>query len=241
MRAGSVALVSLLMLSCDVVDRTEPSIVITNVTVIDATGRPPMADMTVVIAGGRIQRIAAADTVSPIPGTEEVDGSGKYLIPGLWDMHVHLSLYGEASLPALIQNGVTGVLDLGGDLAQLDHWRDEIRNGQRLGPRIYRSGPFVDGYKSNEVSGRLSSTLTVENPRNGPAGRSKSERAGRGRNQGSQCTSTRCVFRVGRSGPDAEPSVCGTPATERKRKRGLRIGSKEPPTYGNSVGERDLS
>jgi len=88
-RAGNVALLSLLMLSCDVVDRTEPSIVITHVTVIDATGRPPMADMTVVIAGGRIQRIAAADTVSPIPGTEEVDGSGKYLIPGLWDMHVH--------------------------------------------------------------------------------------------------------------------------------------------------------
>ena len=163
-RARSVALVSLLMLSCDVVDHTEPSLVITHVTVIDATGRPPMADMTVVIAGGRIQRIDAAHMVSPIPGAEEVDGSGKYLIPGLWDTHVHLSLYGEASLPAMIRNGVTGVLDLGGDLTQLDHWRDEIGNGQRIGPRIYRSGPFVDGYKSDEVSGRLSSTLTVENP-----------------------------------------------------------------------------
>lgn len=163
-RAGSVALVSLLMLSCDVVEPTEPSIVITNVTVIDATGRPPIADMTVVISDGRIQRIDAAHFVSPIPGTEEVDGSGKYLIPGLWDMHVHLSLYGEASLQEMIRHGVTGVLDLGGDLTQLDHWKDEIGNRQRLGPRIYRSGPFVDGYKSDEVSGRLSSTLTVENP-----------------------------------------------------------------------------
>jgi imidazolonepropionase-like amidohydrolase len=162
--AGVFALAPLLMLSCDVVDRTESSILITHVTVIDATGQPPMADMTVVIAGGQIQRIAAAEMVSPIPGAKEVDGSGKYLIPGLWDMHVHLSLYGEASLPVLIRNGVTGVLDLGGDLAKLDEWRDEIRNGQRLGPRIYRSGPFVDGYKPDEVSGRLSSTLTVEDP-----------------------------------------------------------------------------
>jgi len=62
----------------------------------------------------------------------------------------------------MIRNGVTGVLDLGGDLTQLDHWRDEVRNGQRPGPRIYRAGPFVDGFKSNEVSGRLSSTVTVE-------------------------------------------------------------------------------
>jgi imidazolonepropionase-like amidohydrolase len=65
----------------------------------------------------------------------------------------------------MVRNGVTGVLDLGGDLTQLDHWRNEIENRRRLGPRIYRSGPFVDGYKSDEVSGRLSSTLTVEDPK----------------------------------------------------------------------------
>jgi imidazolonepropionase-like amidohydrolase len=162
-RAGSFALVSLLVLYCGVVDRREQSLVITHVTVIDATGRPPMADMSVVIVGERIERIAPAHIVSLTPAAKEIDGSGKYLIPGLWDMHAHLSLYGEASLSEMIRNGVTGVLDLGGDLTQLDHWSDEVRNGQRPGPRIYRAGPFVDGYKSNAVSGRQSSTLTVGN------------------------------------------------------------------------------
>jgi imidazolonepropionase-like amidohydrolase len=122
-----------------------------------------MADMSVVISGGRIKTIGPADTVEPVLEAKEIDGSGKYLIPGLWDMHTHLSLYGDGSLSKMIQHGVIGVLDLGGDLAQLDQWRDEVRIGQRLGPRIYRAGPFVDGYKSDAVSGRLSLTLTIEN------------------------------------------------------------------------------
>ena len=95
-------------------------IAITHVTVIDATGSPAMPDMTVVITDDRITNLGKTGKVRVPKGAEVVDGSGKFLIPGLWDMHVHLSITTESTLPAFIANGVTGVRDMGGDLSQLD-------------------------------------------------------------------------------------------------------------------------
>jgi Amidohydrolase family len=123
------------------------AIVFTHVTVIDATGAPAKSDMVVVITGDRITALGRSGEV-PVPkGAQVVDATGKFLIPGLWDMHVHLSYYGEAALPMLVANGITGVRDMGGDLGQIDRWRDEITRGVRLGPHIKRAGPFVDGPK----------------------------------------------------------------------------------------------
>jgi imidazolonepropionase-like amidohydrolase len=80
-----------------------------------------------------------------------VDGRGKYLIPGLWDMHVH-EVFGdwlprnEQVVPLLfVANGVTGVRDMGGDLDVLKEWRARIAAGQMLGPRMYIAGPMLDG------------------------------------------------------------------------------------------------
>jgi len=64
---------------------------------------------------------------------------------GLWDAHTHLSWYGEAALDSLTAYGVVGVRDCGGDAIQLRTWRDEIARGTRRGPRIYFSGPVIDG------------------------------------------------------------------------------------------------
>ena len=71
--------------------------------------------------------------------------AGKFLMPGLWDMHVHLGFARESAFPAFVANGVTAVRDLGGDLAELDRWRTEVAAGSRVGPLIVRVGPMLIG------------------------------------------------------------------------------------------------
>ena len=76
--------------------RTESQVktlAIEHVTIIDATGAPARADMTVVVVGNRIGSIGRSRALRPPAGAQVVDGSGKFLIPGLWDMHVHLGDY----------------------------------------------------------------------------------------------------------------------------------------------------
>jgi len=68
---------------------------------------------------------------------------------GLWDAHTHLSWAGASALDSLVSHGVVAVRDCGGDAIQLRAWRDSIRAGQRRGPRIYFSGPVLDGPKTN--------------------------------------------------------------------------------------------
>jgi len=79
-------------------------------------------------------------------GATVIDGTGKFLIPGLWDMHVHLEISGkEASFPMYLANGVTGVRDMGGDLDQIKVWREQSRLGTALIPMIVAAGPILDG------------------------------------------------------------------------------------------------
>ncbi len=120
---------------------------ITHVTIIDTTGGPPQSDMTVVIRDGRI---ATIDKNAPPKGAQLFDGRGKFLIPGLWDMHVHLSWTTSSALPILVANGVTSVRDLGGRLGEIDEWRTKIAAGLIVGPRIVRAGPILNGQKFNQ-------------------------------------------------------------------------------------------
>lgn len=130
---------------------TSASLVITHVNVIDATGAPPLKDMTVIIEKQRIAELGKSDAVHAPAAATVVDGRGKYLIPGLWDMHVH-EVFGdwlprnEKVVPLLfVANGITGVRDMGGDLEVLKEWRARIAAGQMLGPRMYIAGPMLDG------------------------------------------------------------------------------------------------
>ena len=146
-------------------------LVISNVIVIDATGAPPRSGMDVVIEGSRIAAIVPAGSAPR--GASVLDGSGKYLIPGLWDMHTHLSFYGPEALSMTVRNGVLAVRDLGGSLEQLDGWRAEIDRGTRVGPRIFRAGPYLDGPKTfdDSAKGRLrkETTITITTPEEGRA------------------------------------------------------------------------
>src|ERR1700690_978822 len=127
------------------------AVAITHVTIIDTTGGLPKPDMTVVVQDHHIVDLGKSDVVHAPAGARLVDGSGKYLIPGLWDMHVH-EVFGDwiprdekVVLPLFVANGVTGVRDMGGDLDVLKEWRAAIAAGRLLGPRMIIAGPMLDG------------------------------------------------------------------------------------------------
>src|SRR5713226_9455563 len=109
-----------------------PRLVIQDVAVIDATGSPAQLHRTVVVGNRIIQGIDPAETYRSLKDDVIVNGQGRFLIPGLWDMHVHM-VFGdwfphgkEITLPLFIANGVTGVRDMGGELEVLQRWRTEI-------------------------------------------------------------------------------------------------------------------
>ena len=126
-------------------------LVFTHVNVIDATGTPAQPDMTVVVHGQHIAQVAKSSQAQIPANARVVDARGKYLIPGLWDMHVH-TVFGDwlpkdekITLPLFVANGITGVRDMGGDLDVLKVWRAEIAAGKLLGPRMVIAGPMLDG------------------------------------------------------------------------------------------------
>src|SRR6202142_3509978 len=127
------------------------AVAITHVTVIDTTGAPPKPDMTVIVKDQRIVELGKSDAVPAPAGARLVDGSGRYLIPGLWDMHVH-EVFGDwiprndkVVPPLFVANGITGVRDMGGDLEVLKEWRASIAARRLLGPRMIIAGPMLDG------------------------------------------------------------------------------------------------
>src|SRR5262249_47769895 len=115
------------------------------------TGPPPVQDQTVLIDQEKIIAIGPSNSISIPSGARVLDARGKVLIPGLSDMHIHLTGAGEPDgsrkfiIPLLIANGITSVRDMGGYLDSLTPLRKEIEKGNRLGPRIVSAGPYLDG------------------------------------------------------------------------------------------------
>jgi imidazolonepropionase-like amidohydrolase len=131
------------------------------VTLIDGTGAPPRPHATVIVDGGRIRSVGPASAALP-PALRRLEGRGRFLIPGLWDMHAHVSVSGDLACPALLANGVTGIREPGGELEIVDWMRDRIGRGELPGPRIFRSGPFVDGSKPGALD-----RLVIDTPEDG--------------------------------------------------------------------------
>ena len=129
-----------------------PQLVLTHVSVIDSTANAVRPDQSVVIVNGRIAAIGPSARIKLPKDARIVDGQGKFLIPGLWDMHVHIAGLNadpawskQVLLPLLLANGVTGVRDMGGDLDTLLTWKREIEAGTLVGPHIVACGPFLVG------------------------------------------------------------------------------------------------
>jgi len=122
-------------------------LVISRVTVIDATGAPAQPNMTVVITGDRITALGRDGKVSVPREAQETNGTGKFLIPGLWDMHVHWSDPAAAKyLELFTAGGVTGVRQMWGFPVHFQ-WRKDIAAGTVRGPRMVLAGAIVDGPK----------------------------------------------------------------------------------------------
>jgi imidazolonepropionase-like amidohydrolase len=122
------------------------SVAITHVTLIDATGSAARPGMTVVITGDRIVDIGKDGKVTIPAGARTIDAKGKFLIPGLWDMHVH-AFDKNSFFPMFVANGVIGVRDMFGQIPMINMWRKEMQDGTLVGPRFVASGPIVDGPK----------------------------------------------------------------------------------------------
>jgi imidazolonepropionase-like amidohydrolase len=144
------------------------AVVLRNVTVVDVRAGALRPEQTVVIKEGKIAWIGPDREAKIAGNTRSIDCSGLFVIPGLWDMHVHL-VFGdwfpkgrEISLPLFVANGVTGVRDMGSDLETVQGWRAEIAAGKLIGPRIYTSGPMLDGPQP-----RFPSSLAIATPEDG--------------------------------------------------------------------------
>ena len=140
-----------------------PSLVIKNVTVIDMTGAPLKKAMTVVIKGGRITQLGKSSKTKIPANAQFVDGTGKFLIPAFWDMHVHF-FDAERTLPLFVANGVLGVRELGGPIDEVLRWRAEAAAGKIVSPRIITAGRILDG---DPPSSRPEYTDVVKTPEEG--------------------------------------------------------------------------
>jgi imidazolonepropionase-like amidohydrolase len=128
------------------------TLTITHAMVVDTVTGKIAADATVVIRGNRIASVVRGARPN---GGSVVDARGRYLIPGLWDMHTHVYFDRTAAdgsdliLPLFVANGVTGIRDMGSELDAVLHARDEVAAHRLLGPRMVVSGPMLDGPKSH--------------------------------------------------------------------------------------------
>jgi len=111
-------------------------------TLIDGTGRPPVNDAVLVLLGDRIVAAGPRDAVKIPAGATVTDVSGKWIIPGLWDMHAHVEQVEQGSV--YLAAGVTTVRDMGNILEFIMGVRDAIDSGKGLGPRVLAQG-IVDG------------------------------------------------------------------------------------------------
>ena len=150
------------------------SLVIEHVAVIAANGSPMLRDATIVIRDGRIAEIGGPGAASSPSNAQRVDATGKFVIPGLWDMHVHLfnNFLDDGSnnhayfFPLMVANGIVGVRDMwtdAEDIAVARRWNEETESGRMVGPRVLVSSRVVDGdppngphslVVHNEVEGR---------------------------------------------------------------------------------------
>jgi imidazolonepropionase-like amidohydrolase len=140
----------LLLVGCGQRAPTGLTLAITHVSIVDVRAGTTIPDQTVVIRGRRIASVGDAGRTSIPDSAQLLDGRGKYLIPGFWDMHVHLD---SAALPALVHLGITGARDMGGDLEELLIWRRRINADSLAGPRLVFAGPALHGPRSPGETG----------------------------------------------------------------------------------------
>jgi imidazolonepropionase-like amidohydrolase len=133
----------------------QADLLVRHATVVDVEHARLIPDQAVATAGGKIVAVGPDIEIAEAWSAQQsIDGQGRYLIPGLWDMHVHfgggpgLADENKALLPVYVANGITTVRDCAGDMAyDVLEWRKEIADGKLFGPTLFTSGPKIEGIK----------------------------------------------------------------------------------------------
>lgn len=118
---------------------------IQNVTVVDVRTGGTTAGQTVLVRGNQIAQVGAVDQVQIPAGTSIVNGQGRYVIPGVWDMHVHATRFPQRALPLAITRGITAVRDMGADISKVDEVRSAVASGAYPSPRLVLAGEGLEG------------------------------------------------------------------------------------------------
>jgi len=131
-----------LLITCLAFLQTPPPLAIERVSVLPMDREVVLADQTVLVRDGRIAALGPASEIAVPADAQKIDGRGRFLMPGLADMHVHV--WDPNDLYLFVANGVTTVRNLFGAPMHLD-WRKRIETGELVGPRLYTAGPIIDG------------------------------------------------------------------------------------------------
>jgi len=163
-----LSLIVCLCLSALLHAKSEPktnseTLIFTNVNVLNTRDGGMEQGVTVVIKKGLITGIAKVGFVGANHEIQIINANGKFMIPGMWDMHVHSAFVSPAwdervIYPLYIANGVTGVRDMGGNPDLLEHRRSRIERGELLGPHLVFAGQFLAAGKSDQQ------TIAVNTP-----------------------------------------------------------------------------
>lgn len=126
--------------------QAQRSILIKNIAVVDVRKGALLPNRNVLLEGDKITSISKAGANAVTKADTVIDGSGLFLIPGLWDFHTHI--WNDATtFPLLIANGITGVRGMFEQINNVNKWRENISTGKYAGPSIFSAGPIVDGPK----------------------------------------------------------------------------------------------
>jgi imidazolonepropionase-like amidohydrolase len=126
--------------------------------VLDVERKRWLDDHTVVAVGGKIVAVGPSKATKVPKGAETVDAAGKALLPGLWDMHAHVS---QADGVLDVASGVTTARDLGNDPDRLDDYKKRFDEGSAVGPRLLRSG-FIEGRGEKAAGSKVTATTEDE-------------------------------------------------------------------------------
>jgi hypothetical protein len=122
-----------------------PTLAIVDVAIVDVTNGAVQPHRTVLVTGSRIAGIAPTSSTRVPEGVPVVHGAGKFLIPGLWDLHTHVTMFGTSSLALYLAHGVTSIRDMGAErFADAKDLRDRVAAGVLPGPRMRIASPVVE-------------------------------------------------------------------------------------------------
>jgi amidohydrolase family protein len=150
-----------LVFAVETLPQPPKSLVVTHISVVDVSTGETKPDMSVIISDGRIREIGSSTSARIPEGAQVVESRGKFLIPGLWDMHVHM--FNQVSrrppntwyFPLFVANGITSIREMWTkpeDMEQVRKWREMQAEGRLLAPRIAAVGTLVDGPAGAETT-----------------------------------------------------------------------------------------